>query len=450
MLKNFPLLKNITALLLVTMGCPVFAAGPIPNGGFESGSLDNWVGGGQQGGVAEVASENYCFSGFDTTGLSLSGNYAAMLRPGIEASGGSFVTLTSAPFTAGIGVSFNALTQTMRKPRLEKMPVEFIVRILSPEGASLAELGLNTHTVTLNFGCPGLPVNGAFFTHFVDTRRFLGQPIRIEFIQRVKKPGIRLMTLIDDVTRFEAGESQVFVDRPRAVAGFSQSSGGRLRLDGSLSTDPIGGALEYLWRVHEETFDREGEFPCIDDLPSGRHQATLVVSNGLSSHADDLFFVIPKVVNNTAADPVPIPTEEEDEDEEDGPDSTDGGLSLDCSDSATDETDSETDSTETGNTSESNIRSNAPSLDSTAIVWKPVSESDGKLVVLTPTSLGNPGASIFNSSGSLIEAGRYVGHTNGNRATYRFNRAGSGYSAPIYLKIGNDSYEVSNPAGRYN
>ncbi len=107
-------------------------------------------------------------------------------------------------------------------------------------------------------------------------------------------------------------------------------------------------------------------------------------------------------------------------------------------------------STGTSTSSSGSGSISAPSLATTGVVWKPVSEGDHKLVVLTPTSYGSPSITILDANGNGVENGRYIGHTNGNRATYRFSRAGGGYSAPAYLKINSSVYLVSSPASRYN
>ncbi len=109
---------------------------------------------------------------------------------------------------------------------------------------------------------------------------------------------------------------------------------------------------------------------------------------------------------------------------------------------------STTDSTGTDTTTTPQI--STQSLAGTGIVWKPVSEGDGNLVVLTPTSYGKPDVSVLDASGVAVETGRYVGHTNGNRATYRFSRPGAGFSAPAYLKVGGSVFLVSSPPSRYN
>lgn len=69
-------------------------------------------------------------------------------------------------------------------------------------------------------------------------------------------------------------------------------------------------------------------------------------------------------------------------------------------------------------------------------VWKPRSESDGRLVALLPPQYrGNvQSAHIADSSGRVIEQGRFAGDVhNGRRPHYRFTQHGSAYGANIYL-----------------
>ena len=89
-------------------------------------------------------------------------------------------------------------------------------------------------------------------------------------------------------------------------------------------------------------------------------------------------------------------------------------------------------------------------ISGTGIIWKPIPEGDNNLVILTPTNFGSPGASVHVANGSPIEAGQYVGHTNGNRATYRFSRPGSGFPSPSLLNIGGAFYNIPNSSTRYN
>ncbi|MCC6933938.1 MAG: hypothetical protein IT292_11925 [Deltaproteobacteria bacterium] len=72
-------------------------------------------------------------------------------------------------------------------------------------------------------------------------------------------------------------------------------------------------------------------------------------------------------------------------------------------------------------------------------LWKPISESDGKLAVLLPSSLTGSvaGLEIYSgdpeNGGQLLDRGRFTGATNGNRATFRFGKPGSGYPDNCYV-----------------
>ncbi len=69
-------------------------------------------------------------------------------------------------------------------------------------------------------------------------------------------------------------------------------------------------------------------------------------------------------------------------------------------------------------------------------VWKPRSESDGRLVVLLPPQYRGQveGAFISDENGGPIERGRFAGDThNGFRPHYRFTQHGSAYGNDIYL-----------------
>lgn len=92
----------------------------------------------------------------------------------------------------------------------------------------------------------------------------------------------------------------------------------------------------------------------------------------------------------------------------------------------------------------------SPDITTTRIRWKPVAENDGKLVVLLPSSYGNPGIQIFDVS----ERGRYVGGTNpdsgGPRATYRFSKPGGSYPDGLKLQVGTKVYIVPDSGKNYN
>ena len=89
----------------------------------------------------------------------------------------------------------------------------------------------------------------------------------------------------------------------------------------------------------------------------------------------------------------------------------------------------------------------------TGRIWKPTSEGDGNLVVLLRSGVGNIGARVIDPKGNQVEVGAYRGHTNGNRATYRFRRPGRRFGAPSILRVGSNpgtDFCIPDPARRYD
>lgn len=69
---------------------------------------------------------------------------------------------------------------------------------------------------------------------------------------------------------------------------------------------------------------------------------------------------------------------------------------------------------------------------SEGFLWKPESESNGKLVVLLPASLRGKVSSCTISGSFGSENGSFAGDThNGNRPHYRFSKHGSQYGTGI-------------------
>jgi hypothetical protein len=62
-------------------------------------------------------------------------------------------------------------------------------------------------------------------------------------------------------------------------------------------------------------------------------------------------------------------------------------------------------------------------------LFKPTSESDGKLVVLLPPRLSGMVSSLtlIDGDGKVIENGRYTGNGNGGREHFRFSKSGGSY-----------------------
>lgn len=80
-------------------------------------------------------------------------------------------------------------------------------------------------------------------------------------------------------------------------------------------------------------------------------------------------------------------------------------------------------------------------------LWKPVSDSNGRLVVLTPTRLNNQIAAvqIISSDGTVIDQGRFDGIANGDRSHFRFNRPGGAYqNVAVRVVLRNGSSEIYN------
>lgn len=72
-------------------------------------------------------------------------------------------------------------------------------------------------------------------------------------------------------------------------------------------------------------------------------------------------------------------------------------------------------------------------------LWKPVSEGDGKLVILFPTDIsptvvsGEVHRSFPPKASTLMEAGNLAYRSaNGNRAHFRFTRSGGAYGNNVY------------------
>ncbi|MCB9030271.1 MAG: hypothetical protein H6619_04405 [Deltaproteobacteria bacterium] len=107
---------------------------------------------------------------------------------------------------------------------------------------------------------------------------------------------------------------------------------------------------------------------------------------------------------------------------------------------------------------EVNASEEAISVDKSVLngfVWKPVSEKDGKLVVLLPSSFIGKVAevNIINPQGKEIAEGKYDGINNGFRPHFRFGNAGGSYPDGSILEIkmlegGSFHYTVAETSNR--
>lgn len=86
-------------------------------------------------------------------------------------------------------------------------------------------------------------------------------------------------------------------------------------------------------------------------------------------------------------------------------------------------------------------------------LWKPVSEGDGKLVILFAAKF----TKVFNSvcvivaATNIKECGRFIDFTNGERQTWRFNLVGSEYDGTIKIEEASGvvcEVTISTPAER--
>ena len=82
------------------------------------------------------------------------------------------------------------------------------------------------------------------------------------------------------------------------------------------------------------------------------------------------------------------------------------------------------------------------------VLWKPVSERDKNLVVLTPAGWGQQSAGIYGPNNNLISASTGFSFSNPNRPTYRFPNPGAFYQPGVRLRIGNRYFNVDSPGSR--
>lgn len=90
-------------------------------------------------------------------------------------------------------------------------------------------------------------------------------------------------------------------------------------------------------------------------------------------------------------------------------------------------------------------------------LFKPVSESDGKLVVLLPQALTGQIEQVVlkDLQDKEIEKGRYADVHNGGREHYRFSKAGADYGGPLVVEVRfkdgtSTKYHIEDPAQRYD
>lgn len=96
---------------------------------------------------------------------------------------------------------------------------------------------------------------------------------------------------------------------------------------------------------------------------------------------------------------------------------------------------------------------------SSGFLWKPISESDGKLAVLLPAAISNSAISteihseLPPSDATLVEVGRNTNSFHNGRRIFRFSQPGADYPDNCYIvaKLDNgatESYKISESDAR--
>ncbi len=90
-------------------------------------------------------------------------------------------------------------------------------------------------------------------------------------------------------------------------------------------------------------------------------------------------------------------------------------------------------------------------------LFKPVSDSDGKLVVLLPKKFSGKVKSLVirDSTGKVIDKGRATGIGNGDREHFRFKKAGASYPPNVTVEVTLEdgttkSWPIGDPSQRYD
>ena len=89
-------------------------------------------------------------------------------------------------------------------------------------------------------------------------------------------------------------------------------------------------------------------------------------------------------------------------------------------------------------------------------LFKPVSDTQGSLVILLPSSMNSKVDEVVlkDSSGKVIESGKFSGIGNGDRQHYRYTRPGSEYPSNLVVEVrlkggGVETITIPDPALRY-
>lgn len=111
-----------------------------------------------------------------------------------------------------------------------------------------------------------------------------------------------------------------------------------------------------------------------------------------------------------------------------------------------------------GSSSESGVKPESVNLDgANGFLFKPVSDTTGKLVVLAPEAMAGHIQSIVlrDADNKILDKGIYSGNGNGGRDHYRFSKPGASYpdslTVEFTLKNGEvKKYLIADPSKRYD
>jgi len=290
----------------VLFSLPVQAAQLLDNGNFERGDLSAWQDLSSGKASTRIVRRGNCFAELDTREINIRGKFSAMLRSNGKTN--SKAVLRSTEFIAGEGFAFIALRGTGTLPAVDAPSdnnalIDFQVDILDAKSnRSLISLPLKPLLLELEADCPGAARIGQFSSHYISTRAYAGQPIKIQFTQG-SADNIPAFSLIDQLVRFAADEQLLFYARPYAQAGVSISRAGTPYLDsgGSFNPENPDTPLRYAWALKDRRYGSAK--PCLNDLQAGNYQVILYVNNSQHAISDDARLYISTARNAPENDP---------------------------------------------------------------------------------------------------------------------------------------------------
>ncbi len=294
---TLPYWLTVSSLLVsLLLAHPALSIELLFDGDFESGTLAGWAPGMQ--GSAIVAAKGRCFSTGDSRGLGIRSRYAALLRGSKRLDESAAASLTSKPFRAGKGILFMALSEHIEGSDRQDRPFALSISILDENNTVLSRQSLDSARIQLNEGCPSSRRDQQFSQHFISTRKYLGQTIKLRFSQHPDMARSGKFSLIDQVSLVGAGETPAYKNLPIAIAGIEYDGlTEQLYLKATttgLNTDNDSN-WNFRWAIDGEDVPRPYKNACINDLTPGNYSATLYIDTESGVSSDTLnFFVHPR------------------------------------------------------------------------------------------------------------------------------------------------------------